>query len=197
MLEVGCGGGDLALRLAGAGHDVLAIDPEAPDGAIFRRVTLEELDDPGPFDAAVASRSLHHIHDLDGGLDRIVALLTPRGRLVVVEHAFERLDEPTAEWYLARRRELERTGGGHGHPAPGSLEACRDEWDREHAHLHRSDAMLEALDERFEQLLLEWGPYLFEELGGVASAAEERRLIDQGRIQAMGFRYVGEARIAD
>jgi SAM-dependent methyltransferase len=190
---VGCGAGDLALRMAGAGHDVLAIDPDAPGGGLFRRVTLEELDDPGPFDAVVASRSLHHIHDLDGALHRIRALLRPGARLVVNEHAFERLDEPTAAWYLARRRELERSGGGHGHPAPASVEACREEWDREHSDLHSSAAMLEALDARFERRLLEWGPYLFEELGGVTSAGEERRLIEERRIQATGFRYVGEA----
>ena len=64
MLEVGCGDGSLARELASAGYDVLAIDPVAPDGPIFRRTTLEELDDPGLFDAVVASLSLHHVHDL-------------------------------------------------------------------------------------------------------------------------------------
>src|SRR5919202_5559733 len=59
VLEVGCGSGELARALADAGHDVTAIDPEAPEGPLFRRVTLEAFDDPRPFDAVVASRSLH------------------------------------------------------------------------------------------------------------------------------------------
>ena len=64
VLEVGCGRGALAHAMARLGHDVLAIDPGAPDGELFRCVSLEDLDDPGPFGAVVASRSLHHIHDL-------------------------------------------------------------------------------------------------------------------------------------
>ncbi len=75
VLEVGCGRGDLARRMAAAGHRVLAIDPAAPEGTIFERFTLEELVDPGPFDAVVASRSLHHVGDLMGALDRVWRLL--------------------------------------------------------------------------------------------------------------------------
>ena len=47
VLEVGCGSGALARALDAAGHRVLAIDPVAPDGPIFRRVTLEALDELG------------------------------------------------------------------------------------------------------------------------------------------------------
>src|SRR5438034_5519800 len=54
VLEVGCGPeGGVAPALARAGHDVLAIDPDAPAGPHYRQITLEELDDPGPFDAVV------------------------------------------------------------------------------------------------------------------------------------------------
>ncbi len=187
ILEVGCGRGALALQLAEAGHDVLAIDPEAPPEAIFQRTTLEELTAPGPFDAVVASRSLHHIHDLERALDRIHELLRPRGRLVVNEHAFERLDEATAKWYLERRREHE-----HQSPPPTSLAACRAEWERDHAGLHTSDAMLSALERRFDRRVLDWGPYLHEELGEAVSADEERDSIEAGLIRATGFRYVGD-----
>jgi len=55
VLEVGCGReGGVAPELAAAGYDVLAVDPAAPPGPWYRRVTLEELDDDGPFDAARA-----------------------------------------------------------------------------------------------------------------------------------------------
>lgn len=192
VLEVGCGRGELALRVEAAGHDVVAIDPDAPSGPPFLRVTLEQLENQDPFDAVIASRSLHHIHDLDGALDRIHALLRPSGTVVVNEHAYELMDEATAEWYFERRRE--HAHGGGAHPAPPSLEACTEEWHGHHAELHRSDTMLAALDQHFERRQLEWGPYLFEELGPATSADEERSLIEAGRIRATGFRYVGELR---
>ncbi len=114
MLEVGCGDGELARALADSGYDVLAIDPEAPDGEIFRRTTIEELDEPGPFDAVVASLSLHHVHDLGAALDKLVRLL--RGPLILNEFAWDRREPMTPEWeeeheglhgYGAMRAELD------------------------------------------------------------------------------------------
>ena len=114
MLEVGCGDGGLARALADAGYDVLAIDPEAPDGEIFRRTTLEGFDEPSPFDAVVASLSLHHVHDLGAGLDKVVRLL--EGPLILNEFAWDRREPMTPEWeeeheglhgYGAMRAELD------------------------------------------------------------------------------------------
>lgn len=96
MLEIGCGKGELALALAGRGYDLVAIDPEAPEGEIFRRTTIEEFDDPGPFDAVVASRSLHHVHDLGGMLDKLVRLSD--GPLILNEFAWDRREPMTPEW---------------------------------------------------------------------------------------------------
>ena len=96
MLEIGCGKGELARALAAAGYDVVAIDPEAPEGPIFRRTTIEAFDDSGPFDAVVASLSLHHVHDLGAALDKLVRLL--RGPLILNEFAWDRLDPMTPEW---------------------------------------------------------------------------------------------------
>jgi SAM-dependent methyltransferase len=114
VLEVGCGEGELARALAGAGHEVVAVDPEAPEGVIFRRTSIEAFDEPGPFDAVVASLSLHHVHDLGGVLDKLVRML--RGPLILNEHAWDRLDPMTPEWeeehadlhgYAAMRPELD------------------------------------------------------------------------------------------
>ena len=58
VLEVGCGAGQVARSLDAVGYRVVAIDPEAPEGEIFRRTTLENLRHTGPFDAAVASYAL-------------------------------------------------------------------------------------------------------------------------------------------
>jgi 2-polyprenyl-3-methyl-5-hydroxy-6-metoxy-1,4-benzoquinol methylase len=169
VLEVGCGSGGLARKLAAAGYDVLAIDPEAPDEALFRQTTLEELDEPGPYDAVVASRSLHHVHDLGLGLDKIVALLRPGGTFILDEFAWERLDARTA--------------------AEVGIELT--EWREEHDDLHTSTAMLAELESRFMRRSLTWEPYLHREARQAVSEEVERVLIEAGRIQATGFRYVG------
>jgi SAM-dependent methyltransferase len=96
ILEVGCGEGELARGIAASGYDVVAIDPEAPEGQIFRQTTIESFDEPGPFDAVVASRSLHHVHDLDAALDKLVRLL--RGPLILNEFAWDRREPMTPEW---------------------------------------------------------------------------------------------------
>jgi 2-polyprenyl-3-methyl-5-hydroxy-6-metoxy-1,4-benzoquinol methylase len=189
VLEVGCGQGELARALVAAGHAVTAIDPEAPPGPPFRRVALEDFREPGPFDAVVASRSLHHVESLAAALDRIAALLAPGGVLVVNDFAKERLAGPTAEWYLDRRRALAAAGGA---PAPGSLDACLREWEDDHADLHGYEAMRAGLEARFRERFFAWVPYLHHELAEVVPEAAEQALIDAGTIRATGFRYVGE-----
>jgi SAM-dependent methyltransferase len=186
VLEVGCGGGDLARALDAAGHEVVAIDPEAPEGRLFRRVTLEDFAEPGPFDAVVASRSLHHLPGLGEAVDRIAALVQPGGTFVVNDFAKERLEGPTAEWYYERRRALAAAGGKH---APGTFEECLH---AEHADIHAYEDMRRELDLRFGERYFAWVPYLHEELGEVVSEELERALVDSGAIQATGFRYVGE-----
>lgn len=189
VLEVGCGDGTLARALARAGHAITAIDPEAPEGPLFRRVTLEQFTEDGPFDAVVASRSLHHVESLAVAVDRIDALLGSRGVVVVNEFAKERLDRPTAEWYFGRRRALAAAGGTL---APDSLDECRRKWEDDHADLHGYGAMRAALDACFRERFFAWVPYLHHELGQVTAEAEEQELIDAGTIRATGFRYVGE-----
>jgi SAM-dependent methyltransferase len=96
VLDVGCGEGELARSLAGEGYEVIAIDPEAPEGPIFRRTTIEAFEESGRFDAVVASLSLHHVHDLGGALDKLVRML--RGPLILNEQAWDRLEPMTPEW---------------------------------------------------------------------------------------------------
>jgi SAM-dependent methyltransferase len=115
VLEVGCGKGELAAALDAEGFDVVAIDPDAPNGPIFRRMTIEAFDEEDSFDAIVASLALHHVDDLGGVLEKLVAML--RGPLILNEHAWDRLEPMTREWeeehadlhgYAAMRAELDR-----------------------------------------------------------------------------------------
>ena len=120
MLDVGCGQGELTTALAVEGYDILGIDPLAPQGDLFRRVRLEDLEDhEGGFDAVVAVRSLHPIRDLAYGLDRIAALLRPGAPLVVDEIGWDLMDEATLDWLYGQRRAL--AAAGHG-DAPASLD---------------------------------------------------------------------------
>jgi 2-polyprenyl-3-methyl-5-hydroxy-6-metoxy-1,4-benzoquinol methylase len=64
-----------------------AIDPDAPEGAIFRRPRLEDFSDDAGFDAAVASVSLHHVEALDAAVTTIAGLLRPGGLPVLEEFA--------------------------------------------------------------------------------------------------------------
>lgn len=183
VLEVGCGHGELARAIAGSGYDVVAIDPDAPDGELFQVVSLEEFTTTDLFDAVVASRALHHIPDLASSVAKIAGLLQPGGRFILDEHAYDRLDEPTARWYLEQR-------AGEA-DAPSSLDACLADWESDHAGLHGYAAMRKELDRHFTERFFGWMPYLYGELARVEEQ-EERGLIEAGAIQAMGFRYVGE-----
>jgi SAM-dependent methyltransferase len=181
VLEVGCGAGHLARALDAAGHRMIAVDPEAPEGEIFRRTTLEELGDAGPFDAAVASYALHHIEGLDRAVGRIANLLNPDGRLVIEEFGWDRVDRATADWY-SRQRGL------------SSAEAVLAAWETEHEGLHGYGDMQRALDGHFRQDFLEWRPYLYRRLERDDIERTERAAIERGDIQTVGFRYVGTRR---
>jgi Methyltransferase domain len=186
ILEVGCGHeGGVAPALASAGYDVLAIDPDAPDGPSYRRVTLEELDDPGPFDAVVAGRVLHHVHLLGAALDKLAALAP---LLILDEFAWNHMDEPTVGWYESQHRLLVAAGGEPKGPADLA------EWRARHADLHPYETLRAEVDLRYDQRHFEWRPYFYRWLGGPASESLEEGLIAAEAIRPIGFRYAGVRR---
>jgi SAM-dependent methyltransferase len=192
VLEVGCGKGELTTALSVAGYDVLGIDPLAPQGELFRRVRLEDLEDEeGGWDAVVASHSLHHIRDLGQALDLIVSLLRQDGVLVLDELAWDRMDEPTLDWFHGQRRALAAAGIGQ---APESPAALRDEWDGGHLGIHGYEALRRELDARFHERAFAWTPFLYRLTGGVATEVLEQALVDAGAIQPLGFRFAGVPR---
>ena len=189
VLEVGCGSGDLARALADRGYDVTAIDPEAPVGDIFRTTSLEDFDDVGPFDAVIAVRSLHHVHDLEGGLDKIHDLLAEGGVLILDEFAWDQMDRRTADWYVSHLSEPNH------HDESLIAADFPAAWIAEHDTMHDSVTLTAAVDAVFERRLFEWGPYLAEHwLKRPDLVAEEEGLIRTGDINPLGFRYVGSSK---
>ena len=209
VLEVGCGEGELALALARAGHSVTAIDQRAPEGPIFRRTRIEEFSDLSRFDHVVASLSLHHVEDLRVAVGNIANLLAPGGSLVVVEFARDQIDEATAEWALERLpaasssekpswlrrccRRWARGGEGETHDHGDHAEAHCAGWSGEEG-LHDSQQVRAELERCFVERLFEWVPYLYPDLDGGVSEADESAAIESGTINATGFRYVGVRR---
>jgi hypothetical protein len=187
ILELGCGReGGVAPALAAAGYDVLAIDPDAPDGPMYQRITLEELDESaGPFAAVVAGRVLHHVDPLDAALDKL-ARLAPL--LILDEFAWNHLDEATTDWYEAQHRLL--VSAGRKPSGPPDL----GEWRTRHEDIHPYETLRSELDARYNERYSERRPYLYRWLEGPATESLETTLIEAGAIRPIGFRYAGMRR---
>jgi len=183
---VGCGHeGGVAPALAAAGYEVLAIDPNAPAGPLYRRVTLEELDDPGPFDSVVAGRVLHHVQSLGAALDKLTALAP---MLILDEFAWNHMDEPTSDWYESQHRVL--VAAGREPKGPPDLA----DWRARHADLHPYETLRAEIDARYDERHFEWRPYFYRWLEGPSTMALEAGLIAAGAIRPIGFRYAGVRR---
>jgi len=193
VLEIGCGRGELSLALAEHGYEITAIDPKAPEGPIFQQVTLEEFSDERGFDAVVASLSLHHVHDLGGGLDKLASLLASGGPLVLDEWATERFQGPTVRWWYEQRRALASVGRTESE-VPDDFAAWVQKGQDDRAGLHLASTMLAELEKRFAERLLEWHPYLYSWLLDDTLLELERALIEEGAIEAVGLWYVGARR---
>jgi hypothetical protein len=181
VLEVGCGdAGGLVDVLAERGYDVLGVDPRAPRGGRFVQADYRTLD--GGWDAVVAGRVLHHVIPLGEGLDRLASLAP---LLVVDEFASDKIDAAAQDWYEGQHRLL-RASGAEPYGPPDL-----DEWRERHPGLHPHDVLLRELRARYDELALEWVPYLSRWLGGPSSEALEQTLIDVGAIPAIGYRWAG------
>jgi hypothetical protein len=183
VLEVGCGHeGGLAPALASAGYDVLAIDRQAPAGPLFRQVTLEQLDEPGPFDAAVAGRVLHHIDPLGSALDKLAGLAP---LLIVDEFACDHVDAAARDWHRLEYQALVAAGASPAGPED------LDVWRAAHAGLHPYGVLRAELDRRYEERAFHWRPYLYRWMLSPDTKAREQHAVDAGTIRPIGFRYAG------
>jgi ubiquinone/menaquinone biosynthesis C-methylase UbiE len=173
LIDVGCGDGEFTLKSRAAGFECLGVDPLAPNGPGFIRSTLEDFLPDSRFDAAVAIRSLHHLHDLDAAVDRLAQALEPGGRLVMSEFSIEAVDEAARSWLAERAL-----------PAPFRRGA-----EKELIPLSRLRA---ALSTRFTLLAQEPTPYLTREAGRVELEPEEVRAIEAGELEPAGVRLAYE-----
>jgi SAM-dependent methyltransferase len=176
VLDVGCGDGSLVDRLAAQGLDAIGVDPKAPARPRLIREQIENSSSLGRFDAVCAVTALHHA-DLEPVLATIVRLLRPGGRMFVDEFSWERYDERAAAWATA-----------HGRPQSVG------DWRAEHGDLHTGGQVRAALDEAFDVVGESEGPYLARMLEEDPLEPEEQRLIDGGRLPALGWRYCGVVR---
>lgn len=96
VLEIGAGEGELAARLSSAGHDVVAIDKvQRSTGFPVLETSFEDFDAGGRrFDCVAVQFALHHVHDLDATLVKIVSMLKSGGIIAVDDFGWERSEDP-------------------------------------------------------------------------------------------------------
>jgi SAM-dependent methyltransferase len=184
VLEVGAGDGALATVLAESGYAVLAIDP-SPQGEHVRPVALLDVEPAdGPFDAAVAVLSLHHVEPLEASCRRLAELVRPGGVLVVDEFDVERLDETAVAWWLGQQAAI-----GREHPADpaGMIAAMKSE-------LHPIRRLREQLARDFVLGEPVRGVYLHRWHLEPGLRDAEELLVAAGRLPAVGARLVGTRR---
>jgi SAM-dependent methyltransferase len=102
VLEVGCGPGELAARIAEElGADVVAFDTSERMVDLARQRGVEaHVGDvqhlpaaDGEFDCAVAAWMLYHVSDVERALAELARVLRPGGRLVAVTNDLDHLQE--------------------------------------------------------------------------------------------------------
>ena len=216
LLEVGCGRGEVARLLGDGGYRVVAIDAE-PDavararelGVDARLAAWPEYSGPG-VDAIAFTRSLHHIGPLDAALERVQALLQPRGMLLIEDFAFDTADTSTIDWFVTMLRTEAAAAllQPVDHQFVTQLLTAADPhvaWHRAGGHdIHDIGTMRAAVSRHFTELQVEAVPYLYRYLvpvlGETSAAAEfaasilqaERAAITSGRIAAIGRRIVAQ-----
>ena len=94
VLDVGCGEGQIARRVAGPGVEVLGVDPAWSQVAVagtrnsgprYARRRAEALPcRTGAFDAVVVCATLEHVDDYDTAIREVARVLEPGGRFVLV-----------------------------------------------------------------------------------------------------------------
>jgi SAM-dependent methyltransferase len=175
VLDVGCGDGKLVEHFVARGLDAFGVDPRAPRHPRLMQKRAEEVGPVGPFDAVCAVMSLHHAQ-LEPVLRTIGRLLRPDGRLFADEFVWEAYDERAASWVAAHSRS----------DTDNSVEG----WRIEHRDLHTGERLRASLAATFALQSVTDRPYLARMLDAPELEREERALIAEGSLPALGRWYV-------
>jgi len=208
VLEIGCGKGELALRIQNSGTNITAIDidPVAIEMAIQKKVnaTVCDLFDVNEtFDVLLFTRSLHHIHKLEKAIIHAKNIISPGGIIILEEFDYLNINVPTAKWYYNRLDELSTDRSNQTH---SQNEDYLERWMEDHTHtppLNSGNEMIKQIENNFRNLSIQKAPYLFrsieEELSFSADSIlkkkkllkEETDLIKSELILPVGLRLVG------
>lgn len=130
ILNAGCGSGDLSFLLAGAGHEILGIDPSrayvelarqtaaalAMPRCTFKVCSIEDLQVGEPFDCVIATDVIEHIKDDVNAVRKLVACVRPGGLLMLTVPAGQWLfgfhDESLGHFRRYSIRSLRQAVGG-------------------------------------------------------------------------------------
>ena len=206
ILDVGCGNGLLARRLAEGGVDVTALDrslkrTERAPGLRYVEADFLSFED-APYDALVFSASLHHLFPLASALDTSLRLLRPGGLFLASDFDVEAPDLATARWYYDVEGLLLEAGLFRPEKVDAAdVDNALVRWHQEHVDtppFHTGAAMRQGLQQRFAATGSSTGPYLYRYVASslqpvpnataVASfvlAAEERQ-VTAGFLKAVG-----------
>jgi SAM-dependent methyltransferase len=211
VLEVGCGRGEVARRLGGAGFQITALDLQLPDPSPAANVTFIERDflrfDAEPFDAIIFTSSLHHISPIDAAIERAYRLLGPAGLLVADDFDLDAPNAATLRWYYDVQELLAAAAvfPRERVDPPGSDVTQR--WRAAHAHeppLHTGVQMRRAIASWFDLRDVHGAAYLYRyitkylphDTRGVALAqhiySTERRGMTDGTLSVVGLGIVAE-----
>jgi SAM-dependent methyltransferase len=213
LLEVGCGKGELALELQNLGHQLIAVDadPAAVEQARALGVDARQAVWPDfaeePFEAVLFTRSLHHIPPLAGALEKARQLLTPGGKIIIEDFAYEEIDPKTSEWLYGLALVLKSSGVLETNE--GFIKAFLENggnfefWQHFRSHdLHPGAAIEKALQTGFPHLTAEKTLTIYRYLLGNLPQDDrgytlagnlfeaEQRLGEAGGIELIGRRFV-------
>lgn len=154
----------------------------------------------GAYDAVLFSRSLHHMADLDAAVARALAVLHPRGVVLVEDFAVEAIDNSCLTWLAGVVAGL--AAAGRAPTRRGFLDRLAsasdpmDSWAKEHAGVHAATAVAAALLANARVRRSTTAPYLFRYFDGYDPAtqravlAAENKMIRRGLLPAVGRRFV-------
>jgi 2-polyprenyl-3-methyl-5-hydroxy-6-metoxy-1,4-benzoquinol methylase len=197
ILEVGCGGGELAARLLQEGFVIVAIDSDGDSVTAARQLGVDARVETWPdcdernFDAVLFSRSLHHIRPLDKSLRQAAQSLVPGGRIIVEDFAYESADKKTLRWFRAVVRSLKAAGslvaGDEFLSKILSKTETLNVWRENHeAELHTAADIGGQIEKVFSEIVTEDAPYYFRYLAGAIVVTENRDAIVQALAKERG-----------